>query len=312
MGYPLRIFSHPQPVTVEITRNTFQHRALMRPDPRLNERIIGALARAQQRFDVKLHGFIFLSTHAHLIATFADVRDMAGFMRLFSHKVSVEIGKLYEWTGSVFPTRYQAIELSQEPEVEWDRLMYLTRNSCKEGLVDSPLAWPGATSAKALTTGETLRGVWIDRTGLYKARGRGRQVTEEDFTEELELRLEPLPSLAHLSKADYRDLMRSMIDEVEEETGAMHRQAGTKPLGVAAILNRRPAERLGQIPRSPRPWFHARRLEIKQAIREALVQIVSAYREASRRLRNGDVKVRFPEGVFPPPLPFSQVSETTC
>ena len=307
----MRIFSRPRPVTVEITRNTFQHRALMRPDPRLNERIIGALARAQQRFDVKLHGFVFLSTHAHLIATFADVRDMAGFMRLFSQKISVEIGKLYDWTGSVFPTRYHSIELSQEPEVEWDRLMYLTRNSCKEGLVASPLDWPGATSAKGLTTGKSLKGVWIDRTGLCRARSRGRKVTEEDFTENLELQLEPLPSLSHLSTAQYRDLMRKMVDQVEEETGAMHRQAGTRPLGVAAILSRRPTDRLSEIPRSPRPWFHARRREIRQAIRDALVQIVTAYRDASVKLRSGDLQACFPEGVFPPALPFNPVLSST-
>jgi len=40
------------------------------------------------------------------------------------------------------------------------------------------------------------------------------------------------------------------------------------------------------------------------AMMEALALVFAAYREASERLRNGDRLAVFPEGTFPPHLPF--------
>ena len=54
------------------------------------------------------------------------------------------------------------------------RLYYLLSNSCKEGLVGSPLQWPGVSAAAALYRGEwTMRGIWYDRTAEHADRLRG-------------------------------------------------------------------------------------------------------------------------------------------
>ncbi len=307
MGHPLRIFSRPQNIVSEITQVTFQHRALLRPGLCLNARIVGALARAQELYPVKLHGFVFLSSHFHIQATFEDAGQMASFMCHFTSKLSKEISCVHDWLGTVFPERYHHVELSQEPGIELARLRYLLSNSCKESLVTSPLDWPGVSSAEALITGEPMRGVWIDRTAMAAARARGKRVSEADFAVTKELRLEPLPSLAHLSSREYRQVIVEMVREIEKETLLRHREDGTTPLGVERILSTNPHRRPKDIPRSPRPWFHALSRRVRKAMRDALTWIVAAYREAARRFREGEFDVEFPEGTFPPSRPFVRV-----
>lgn len=306
MGEPIRIFSRPRPVTVGITQKTIEHRYLLKADSKLNRRIVGALGEAQKRYGGKIHAFTVMSSHLHLLATFRDSKQMADFMRLFTYKVSVEAKRIYDWRTRVFPERYRHFELSQEEVVELQRLRYVLANGCKEGLVLSPLDWPGVSSAAALIGGEPLRGVWLDRTGLCKARGRksGRHATEEDFETEVEVFLDPLPSQAHLSTQDYRKLVADMVRGIEEETLQMHRSARSVPMGAAGVCSQDPRHRPKNIPKRPRPWCHASNRETRRAMKEAIGRIVAAYRSAAEKLKQGQEGVLFPAGTFPPGLPY--------
>ena len=168
----------------------------------------------------------------------------------------------------------------------------------------SPLDWPGVSSVEALITGEPMKGEWTDRTAYHRARNRGEDVSEADFTEEIELHLTPLPSLAHLAARDYRQLMLEIVREIEDETLQRHRENDTVPLGVDAIMSRHPHHRPERKPSTPRPWFHAISREAREAMRSALLWIVAAYRVASERYRAGEYDAVFPEGTFPPARPF--------
>ena len=257
MSRAIRCFSRPRNVTSEITQVTFQFRSLLRPGERLNRLIVGALAKAKKRYPIQLHAFVFLSNHFHILATFKNAKRMADFMRYFTQKLSKEVCVLHDWGDSVFPNRYHHVELSEEATVDLARLRYILTNSCKENLVLSPRDWPGVSSTKALLTGEPMIGIWVDRTALGEARRKkgGDKVSEEDFTEKLELRLEPVPSLAHLSPESYRKVIAGLVREIEQETIQRHRVDGTAPLGALAVLRRDPHYRPVEPPRSPRPWF---------------------------------------------------------
>ena len=304
MTRPIRSFSSPRPTTVETLQTCFQHRALLRPGPRLNRRVVGVLAKAQQLYPVELHGFVVLSTHLHLNATYVDPAQMAGFHCFLNANLSKEIGVLRDWPGTSFPERYRHVEISDEAAVERARMKYLLSQGCKEGLVASPLDWPGASSTWALVGAEPLFGEWVDRTALRQARQRGENVSESDFTELLELRLYPMRSLAHLSPDGYRQEIRALVREIEEETAAKHAVDGTRPLGVEEILARDPQFRPSEIPRRPRPWFHALDPEVRADMRRALVTIAVYYRAAAESLKKGDRQARFPVHTFPPGLPF--------
>ena len=289
---------------VESSQTTLQNRRLLRAGPDFNEKVVGILSRAQELYPVRLHAFVCLSSHYHALATHDDPEVMAGFHGHLNTNLSKEVGRSYGWDGTVFPQRYHAVELSDEPEIERARLKYLLSNGVKEGLVASPLDWPGVSAAKALVSGAPLKGNWIDRTSYWEARNRGEDVTLGDFTHAREVHFEPLPSMQHLSKEAYRAMIAELVQEIEDEGRAMHRREGTRPLGVAAILAEDPEFRPREVEKRPCPWFHVLDPELKKALYTALVAILVQYREAAERLKQGDRSARFPLHTFTPTLGF--------
>ena len=282
-----------------------QGRFLLRAGPTFNARFIGVVAKAQALYGVTIHGFVAMSSHWHCYATYDTPKQMALFHCHFGTNVSKEAGKLHHWSGSVFHRRYSHVELSEEPEVQRARLKYLLSQGCKEGWVASPLDWPGPSSTWSLISGEPLIGDWVNRSALLKARERGEDVTEEDFVEQLEVRLSPVSSLAHLSPEEYRQVILEIVREIEEETAAMHRSDGTSPRGAEWVLAQDPHFRPTKEPeKRPRPWFHAFAEEERRKMRDAMIIVAALYREAADRLKAGDRLVEFPLHTFPPALPF--------
>ena len=142
---------------MEITVRTLQSRYLLRPSDELNRIVVGVLAHALRSHRVKLHAAVFLSNHAHFLISPESVEEMANFMRLVNGALSIEIGKLHDWSGPMWARRYTSIPVSDEPEAQIARLRYLLANSTKEGLVLSPLDWPGVHCAEALMGGTPLK-----------------------------------------------------------------------------------------------------------------------------------------------------------
>ena len=298
-----RLWTRPN-AGVEVMNRCIQGRHLLKPSPRLNAIIIGALAKAREKYPVEIYSGAFLSSHFHIFLQAPTVKIQSRFMAYFTRKLSVETGILYDWQVSTFPNRYHAAEVSQEPEAQIQRLVYHLKNGPKEGLVSSPLDWPGVNFVEALITGEPLKGIWIDRSGYYRASQRDEDVTLDDFTEHLELPIAPLPCWVHLDPTSRRDQILAIIRDIEEETAARHAENGTTPLGAQAILDGDPHYYPAKLKKSPQPYFHAFRKKVREGMREALLLLVAAYNEAAERLRAGDRDVVFPENTFPPGLPF--------
>ena len=289
---------------MEITVRTFQSRHLLRPSPRLNQIVAGVLAHALRSHRVKLHGAVFLSSHFHLLVSPANVQEMSDFMRLVNRALSGEIGKLHEWSGSMWARRYTSIPVSDEPEAQISRLRYLLANSAKEGLVRSPLDWPGIHCAEALIHGKPIEGIWIDRTAFHEARKRGQDVSPKDFEEVLDLQFDPLPCWAHLDETPWRSEVADLVRDIESETEAMHRGQGTRPLGAAKVLRGHPHHRPTEESRSPKPTFHAIRRRVRKSMEDAYSAFIECYVLAAERLRRGVARPAFPPDCFPPGLPF--------
>jgi hypothetical protein len=91
-----------------------------------------------------------------------DQQQLSRFMQHLGGNLSKEVGgRLREWRGAFWERRYDGIVVSDEPAAQWSRLEYLLSNSVKEGLVESPLEWPGIHCARALVHGEKLEGYWF-------------------------------------------------------------------------------------------------------------------------------------------------------
>ena len=158
---------------VEVTNRTIQGRLLLRPSPQLNDIILGILGRAQRLYSLEILGYVFASNHYHLLLRVEDAAQLARFMCYFDGNLAREVARMTGWEDRVWSRRYQAILVTNEEAAQVGRLKYLLENSCKEGLVESPLHWPGVHCAKALITGDWVEGTRFDRRPEYNARLQG-------------------------------------------------------------------------------------------------------------------------------------------
>jgi REP element-mobilizing transposase RayT len=301
MGNQPRYLS-PECTLVEVTQRTFQGRFLLKPSRPLNDLIVGALARAADRFPVDVVYPAFLSNHFHLLLRSETQKALSDFMEYFTSKVAREVCRLYGWQGCVFPHPYKVREISGEEAAQVERLRYLMAQGVKEGLVASPLDWPGVHGAEALLNDQPIPGSWHDRTAEYNARRNGRQVNPETFVQRESLKLAPMPCWEHVSPAKRRQLAADLVREVEE-LGRIERQ-GRQVLGRREVLAASPHQRPETFEARPVPRFHAIRREVRQRLAEAYRLFLDQYRKASKELRQGDREAVFPGGCFPPGLPW--------
>ena len=297
----LRLLDDPSGL-VEITTRTQHGRFLMRPSEKVNDIILGVLGRAQSKYGVDLHAFVFLSNHKHILGTVEDEEQMALFTGYLNGNLAKELGRLHGWRQKFWGRRYHSASVSLTEEDQIRRFMYLLENACKEGLVGSPLDWPGVSSASALYHGETtMQGTCFDRTARYRASLRGEY---KEFPSIETVHLTPLPFLQQRSADEQRAFYVDAVHEVEHRTAQRHEENGTRPLGARAIRRQNPHDEPKAFKDSPAPLFHAANPEDFWAMYNARKAKVAAYRVAAERLKRGETDVRFPEGCFPPRLPF--------
>ena len=150
-----------------------------------------------------------------------------------------------------------------------------------------------------------------DQIGSVQARTKQRTLKNQrrkpkrgEIATDYEVKLSPLPCWAHHSKEEYQRRIADMVKDIEIETKAMHREKGTRPLGVRKILRTDPFQTPEKMSWSNAPPIHVRSKEMKKLYFEAYHSFLSAYRKAAELLKKGAVHVRFPEGSFPPGLPY--------
>ena len=302
MGRRLR-YIPPGGCLVEVTNRTIQGRYLLRPSQQLNELLIGILGRAQRLYGVELHACSVLSNHYHLLLTVKSALQMARFMAYFQGNLAKEAGRLHRWRGPFRHRRYQHVLVSEEEAAQIGRLRYILANGCKENLVSSPLDWPGVNSTHALLYDEQLQGFWINRTQERFA----SLTTKKDrsqFREPENVRFSPLPCWKGLQSSDFRLHVRDLVTQIEAETAVRHQTDGTQPLGSQTILRLDPHDLTLRSKWSPAPMFHCASKQARSALREAYGLFCSAFRQAANSLRAGDSLAVFPEGAFPPAMPF--------
>lgn len=144
----------------------------------------------------------------------------------------------------------------------------------------------------------------FDRTQEYAARRRGEDFDRMKYATAETLTLDPLPCWSGLSADAYRERVASLLAGIEANARAERQRKGTAPLGRAAVLAQEPHGKPLRSKKSPAPRFHAFRKSVRRELYDAYAWFVAVFREASEKLRAGDLKAKFPSGSFPPALPF--------
>lgn len=299
MGHPLRWFVPG--VVYEITTRTIQERFLLRPSDEVRDRVTGIIARAAKMFDVTVYGYVFLSNHGQILASATDGNAMASFMGYVNGNIARVVGWLHGWRGPFWGRRARPIPIVDDVALV-ARLRYLMVQGVKEGLVHSPLEWPGPSSVPAMMTTMRVRGTWVDRDGLRAARRRGGSASAAEFTTHPELELAPLPCWASLGRDELMAKHRELLEEVVAEG------RGRRVLGVAKVLRQPVTQRPAEPACSPAPACHTVSSVLRERFAEMRRGFTEAFRAAARRFRkrwqdpaaaNGARAAGFPPGSYP-------------
>ena len=295
----------PPNTLIEVTNVTFQNRYLLRPSKELNDIFLGVLGLAQKKHRMPICGVVVMSTHFHLLAIPKDPEHLADFMEFLNTNLSKEIGRLHGWTGKLWHGRYNHVPVSDKEETQVRRLRYLLAGGVKEFLVNRVAQWPGVHSATALTEGKALVGHWYNRTKEYADRQRGEKNPDpKKHASKQEVFLSPLPCWKHLPEQTWRRHAQELVAKIDEKATRERRSTGRRSLGMKRVLAMKPTHRPAMVKKSPRPRYHAATAQEFKRWREALSQVLKEFFAASILLRRGDREVQFPEGTFPPALPF--------
>lgn len=301
MAHPLRWFV---PNTVyEFTTRTIQERFLLRPSTFVRSIVLGVIARGLQYYPaVEMHAFAFLSNHWHAMLSSSDGAELAAFMGYVNGNVARELGRIHAWQGRLWGRRARPIPILDDESMV-ARFRYLLSQGVKEGLVERPEDWPGATSTPWLL-GEKLVGIWIDRDLETRARRRNPNPDPSRYTFEYEVRMSPLPCWASLTRQQIAARTRGLISEVV----AQARLRGMSVLGVDAVLKLDPHGRPNESKHSPAPSCHAATQPLREAFRAAYRAFADAFRAAANALRSGGAPrtVAFPPGSFPCPARYAK------
>jgi hypothetical protein len=150
-----------------------------------------------------------------------------------------------------------------------------------------------------------VRGTWFDRTAEHRAKLRGEAFESRRHTTEETVELSQLPCWRHLSPEMYRELVAGLVKEIDADAAAERQRTGRQPLGAETILRQHPHTCPNKTKKkSPAPRFHAATKAAREILRKAYGLFLAAFREAAERLKAGDRTARFPNGCFPPGLPF--------
>jgi REP element-mobilizing transposase RayT len=290
---------------VEVTCRTVQGRLLLRPSPLLRDLTLGILARAARLYPVQVHAFAFLSNHYHLLLTVPDAHRLARFMNYLNSNLAREAGRLHRWREKFWGRRYQAILVADEEVTQIARLRYILSQGTKEGLVATPLDWPGAHCARALLKGLPVTGTWYDRTLEYRARRKSLPLDPSELRTREELQLSPLPCWRDLSGPAISERVRELVAGIEAEAASRVGTSGKPALGRDVIFRQNPHLEPNRVQRSPAPLAHAISKEARSQLREAYRRFVDAYRQAAATLRaKAPLVALFPPGSFPPAMPY--------
>ena len=272
---------------VEVTIRCNAGMFLLVPRPEHVRIVLGVLGRAMAELDFELYGYGFLSNHGSYIICVRDEDHQARIMEYIHSNIARELRRkeYCNWKGRFWGRRGQPIPILSDDDVI-DRMRYLISNGTKESLVERATQWPGAHCAKALCSGKTDMGLWIDRTGLCHSNRRQGRTMVSCFETEYPVTLTQIPCWAGLSPDEYRDRFVEMCDDIADEARLQREASGTRGvLGAKAAMRMDPHHIPEEMDCSPAPLAHCKDEEGYNWFQKLYRRFCAQYRAATLALR---------------------------
>jgi putative transposase len=277
-------------MTVMITRRTLRRTHLLRPDSELNNLYLYLLALLSQRFGVRVHAAVLMSTHEHLIVT--DVRgELPRFLQELHRLLALGIKILRKWEGAVWDHEKTSIVELRTTAAIIEKIAYVIANPVAAGLIRRAHHWPGVT-VRPEHLGR--RCYTANRPDFYFDSDNPQWPS----TTTLEL---TMPELA-MRDADVRDAVAAEVEHLEHTARETVCARSGKYLDANSIRRLSPYERAKSFEpsRERNPTF-----AVGRGQRDAFFHAVAVYREfrqaylrAMNLWRGFSRDVLFPHGTW--------------
>lgn len=129
-----------------ISRRVLLRMLLLLPDPVINRILSYLLGRYAARYDIVIHGYVFMSNHFHLLVT--DTRGLLSkFLQAFMSGTARAINSYRGRWENLWSTDGPSCCIVPPTGVDASRrLVYIHKNPVAAGLVSSAKKWPGLIS----------------------------------------------------------------------------------------------------------------------------------------------------------------------
>jgi REP element-mobilizing transposase RayT len=262
---------------------------LLTPRGQISKLFGYAFAKAAGQHSVEVHGVMTMPNHVHSVVT--DPHGVIDRMYGDAHSLSARSlnAHLSRWEAFWSSQGLSLVRL-EGPQDVMDKLVYMTMNPVKAGLVERPADWPGF---------KTPPGAVLHRPRVIK-RPKTRFYAKSKLPEEVELEVTVPPQLAHLGG---REFVRQYEERVKEEVEALRaerKQKGKSVLGARAVsrlsIHDKPKNEEPRRQRDPQIACKDKKRRIER-LRE-LVLYRARYRDAWTRRGAGEQNVLFPAGTL--------------
>jgi REP element-mobilizing transposase RayT len=152
---PLRL-EHPGAVW-HVTSRGNERREVFRDDAD-RERWVGLLGKAVVLFAWRLHAYVLMSNHYHLLVE-TPVPSLSKGMRHLNGVYTQAFNRRHERVGHLFQGRFKSILVEKESHL-LELLRYVVLNPVRAGLVRGPDEWPW--SSYRATAGEAPAPAWLE------------------------------------------------------------------------------------------------------------------------------------------------------
>ena len=128
-----------------VTRRTLRRTHLLRPDAELNALFTYCLAVVAERYGIRVHAAVVMSTHEHLILT--DVQGvLPRFLQELHRLVALGVKVLRKWEGAVWDHEKSSVVELRTDQAVIEKLAYAMANPVAAGLIRDASDWPGVTT----------------------------------------------------------------------------------------------------------------------------------------------------------------------
>ena len=278
-------------MTVLITRRALRRTHLLRPDAELSRLYRYVLAVVAQKFGIRVHAVVLMSTHEHLVVT--DTRGtLPSFLRELHRLVALGVMVLRKWDGAVWDNQRPSVVQLRTPEAVIEKIAYLMANPVAAGLVRYAKDWPGVQ-----TLPEQLGRASLGATRPNAYFAQDNPLWPEHASIDLSM-----PELGEWSDAEIRDAVRVQLAEQEQQAQADVKARGWSFMGAKRVLEGSPYDRAKSWEplRGRNPQF-AVGANQRQAFADAVAALRGfrrAYRDALDSWRAGVRTVLFPAGTW--------------